>query len=211
MKKHRIILIIVGFFILTGLFPSLHSIITGTNPSIFVITSPSMEPTINVGDLVFATKADPSEIITSEENGDIIVIKGPQYFLEKGYPKQFLNLPNNTPIIHRAIEKYFDSGSNQWFFITKGDANQFIDGGWDFLNQSDNGSYFLLEYNVSNLISIPQSEIIGKIYFKIPLIGYCAIFSLPIFCILIALCAFFGILEFRGLELSVKFKKRGDF
>ncbi len=210
MKKRNVILVIAGLFIFFALFPSIHSIFTGTNPSIFVVTSPSMKPTINVGDLVFASKADPSEIVASKEKGDILVIRGPQYFLARGYPKEFLNLPNNTPIIHRAIEKYFDPGSNQWFFITKGDANQFIDGGWNFLNKSVNGSYYLLEYNESHLITIPESEIIGKIYFTIPVIGYCAIFSLPIFCILIALCAVFCILELRGLELSIKLKKKGE-
>ncbi len=210
MKKRNIIFVIAGLFVFFGLSPSLHSILAGTNPSVFVITSPSMKPTINVGDLVFATKADPSDIVASKEKGDILVIRGPQYFLAKGYPKEFLNLPNNTPIIHRAIEKYYDPGSNQWFFITQGDANQFVDGGWNFLNRSDNGSYFLLEYNRSNVISVPQSEIIGKIYFTIPVIGYCAIYSLPIFCILIVLCVLFSIMELRGLQLSIRLKKRGD-
>ncbi len=210
MKKHSVLFLIVGFFVFFSVFPSLHSLVAGTNPSILVITSPSMKPTINVGDLVFAAKVDPSKIVASKENGDIIVIRGPEYFLANGYPKEFLNLPNNTPIIHRAIDKYFDPGSKQWFFITKGDANQFIDGGWNFLNRSDNGSYYLLEYNVSRVIALPQSEILGKIYFTVPFVGYFAIFSLPIFCILIALCALFGIMELRGLELSIRSKKRGD-
>ncbi len=210
MKKQSVVLIAIGFSIFFGFFPSIHSIFVNTNPSIFVITSPSMTPTMNVGDLVFASRADPEEIIASKENGDIIVIKGPQYFLEKGYPREILSLPNNTPIIHRAIEKYFDPENNEWFFVTKGDANRFIDGGWEVLNSSNDGNFFQIEYNISDVIAVPESQIIGKIYFMIPIIGYCAIFSLPIFGFLIAFCVFFSILEFRGIEISLKFKKRGE-
>ncbi len=210
MKKQSVLIFVISLFIFFGSFPSIHSLFAETNPSIIVITSASMKPTINVGDLVFVVKADPKDIIASQENGDIIVIKGPQYFLDKGYPKEFLNLPNNTPIVHRAIEKYLDPESNEWYFVTKGDANQFIDGGWDKLNSSSNGNYYLLEYNSSSVIAVPQSQILGKIYCTIPVIGYCAMYSLPIFCILIALSVFFSILEFRGLKISIKVKKRGE-
>lgn len=208
MKKQKLIYFIISFFLFSSYFPSLHSLFVNTNPSIFVITSPSMKPTINVGDLVFAKKTDPIDIKASREIGDIIVIKGPQYFLEKGYPRELLNLPNNTPIIHRAIEKYFDPISNEWFFITKGDANKFIDGGWEMLNSSTNGSYYLLKYNESNVIAIPESQIIGKIYFIFPLIGYFSIYFIPIFIIIIILCCLFCILEIYGLEISIKLKKR---
>jgi len=208
MKKKSAIIIVIGLFVFSIYFPLIHSIFNNTNPSIFVISSPSMTPTINVGDLAFAKNVDPSEIVASTDNGDIIVIKGPQYFLEKGYPKQFLNLPNNTPIIHRAIEKIFDPATNEWLFVTKGDANQFVDGGWSFINSSDDKGYFVVEYNSSSVIMVPQSQILGKIYFVIPFIGYCALFPLPIFCVLIALCVFFGILELRGLELTIKLRKR---
>ncbi|OLS13867.1 MAG: hypothetical protein RBG13Loki_2544 [Promethearchaeota archaeon CR_4] len=208
MKKRSMVICVIGFFLISAFFPSIHSFFSNTNPSVFVISSPSMVPTLNVGDIVLAKNVDPSEIIASEEKGDIVVIKGPQYFWEKGYPKEFLNLPNNTPIIHRAVQKIFDPTTNEWLFVTKGDANQFVDGGWSFLNSSDDKNYYVVEYNSSSVIMVPQSQILGKIYIVIPFIGYCALFPVPIFCVLIALCIFFCFLELRGLELTIKPRKR---
>ncbi|TFF63526.1 MAG: hypothetical protein EU521_01300, partial [Promethearchaeota archaeon] len=40
--------------------------------SLYVITSPSMSPTINVGDIVVMGNKNPDEIKASERNGDIL-------------------------------------------------------------------------------------------------------------------------------------------
>lgn len=67
-----------------------------------VIYSGSMQPTYNVGDIVFVSNVEISQI----HIGDPI-----QYVAE-----------DNILIIHRVIERYQDE-NNQLFFITQGDAN----------------------------------------------------------------------------------------
>jgi signal peptidase len=73
----------------------------GVEPT--VIYSGSMRPALDVGDIVLIDKVEVSSI----EVGDII-----QYVSEE-----------KVLILHRVEEKYQDE-KGQWFFITKGDANE---------------------------------------------------------------------------------------
>jgi len=75
--------------------------------------SGSMEPTLNIGDLLIirgGLKAE--EIHASPKDGDIIIFRNPSD-------------PNDLPIVHRAIKKIQKDG--KWYFLTKGDNNPYDD------------------------------------------------------------------------------------
>jgi signal peptidase I len=168
-----------------------------------------MVPTLNIGDIVFAKSINASEIVTSTENGDIVVIKGPQYYFEQGYPQQFLDLANNTPIIHRVVEKSFNPSDGLWYFVTKGDANLEVDGAYTLINYTSDGSYFTVGYNASNAIKIPQTQIIGKVYFSIPGVGYFQMYSTAILCFLGTLFVIVLIMDRLKIQISIKFSRMG--
>ncbi|MFO8019339.1 MAG: signal peptidase I [Promethearchaeia archaeon] len=180
-KKFYIILLFIIIIILPPFF--------FFKDSLFVITSPSMAPTLNVGDLVFKGQISPEKIQVGEKNGDILILRGPEYFYQKGFDPIFWNNLTETSIIHRAIEK--EKINNTWYFITKGDNNLIPDGAYKFLNKSAN--YMLIEYNRSNIIKVPASEVLGKVLFTVPLIGYLNIFF-PVISVFILLVLFFILL-----------------
>lgn len=70
----------------------------------YSVISESMEPTINVGSLVYTKDVDPSELDT----GDIITFKQPEA---------------ETPVTHRVMENH----PYERELITKGDANEDVD------------------------------------------------------------------------------------
>ena len=193
-----------------GLFPIIHSLFVNTFPSVFTITSPSMVPTLNVGDIVFIKRVNPSEIFASPEKGDIIAIKGPQYYFEQNYSMDFLKLANNTPIIHRVVEKLWNSSDQQWLFKTKGDANHFIDGALYYLNTTNSPDSCIIAYNASSAIEIPESQIIGKVYFILPFIGFFKIYSPLFFGIFGGLFIIFSILHWRKVEITIKIRRKDE-
>lgn len=76
--------------------------------SLYTVVSPSMEPSINVYDVVFIKKIDSTKL---KEN-DIITFYSTNTFF------------GNTPITHRIVEIVKDDGIK---FRVKGDANQIED------------------------------------------------------------------------------------
>ena len=163
-KSNRNFLLALLFLIIGILFPFILF-----KDSLYVITTPSMTPTLNVGDLVIRGEKTPENIQVGELDGDILILKGPQYYYENGYdPRLFNYLANNTPIIHRAIDK--KKVDDKWYFLTKGDNNRLPDGGLIILNDSED--YYLVEYNRSTSIYISETEILGIVLFIIPFIGY---------------------------------------
>ena len=90
-----------------------------TSTPIVVVTSPSMSPNINTGDLVFIRGIDPAFIQNGTEedkNGDVILFNAQGLWI--GAP--------SIPVIHRVVNKRNNSGV--WEFLTKGDANTYRDG-----------------------------------------------------------------------------------
>lgn len=209
MKRRKVLpILIIISLIPVAFFPIIHSYIVDVSPSVFTITSPSMVPTLNIGDIVFIKKLNPSEACASPECGDIVAIKGPQYYFEQNYSKDFLNLANNTPIIHRIVEKEWNPSDKQWYFVTKGDANQFVDGGFYYLNSTNRQDSCIIGYNSTNAIKIPESQILGKVYLIIPYIGFFEIYSIQIFSILGGIFIVFLILSWRKIEITVNIRRK---
>ena len=92
-----------------------------TSTPIVVVSSPSMSPNINTGDLLFVRGVDPASIrngTAEDKDGDVIIFNAEHWgFSNPG-----------IPIVHRVINKWNDSGV--WKFQTKGDANSVPDVGW---------------------------------------------------------------------------------
>jgi signal peptidase len=107
----------------------------GVEPT--VIYSGSMNPALDVGDIVLIDEVDVSSI----EVGDVI-----QYVSE-----------DNVFILHRVVEKYQDE-KGQWFFITKGDANE-----------------------KSDFSPVIQQNVKGKAVFTIPELGWVQIYMKEFF------------------------------
>ena len=133
----------------------------------FKITTNSMFPTLKIGDIVILRSKSPEDIKVGIDKGDILILKGPQYFYNKGIDKMlFGNLPNDVPIIHRAIDKKKEEG--KWFFKTKGDNSWFPDGSLSITEKTVD--YISGENRFSNTIYIPESEVLGVVYKIIPTI-----------------------------------------
>jgi len=87
-----------------------HSLIQLLDDNILLskVKSRSMEPALNLSDIVLIKPVNVEEIYASPENGDIIIFRNPSN-------------PSGLPIIHRAIKKIQKDGKT--YFITKGDNN----------------------------------------------------------------------------------------
>lgn len=139
--------------------------------NLYVIYSNSMAPTLNTGDLVYVSVRNSADIKVGEKNGDILIIRGPNYYYENNVDPILLNyLQNNTPIIHRGIDKKIIN--NTYYFLMKGDNNRFVDGGYNLINDSLDDKHFIIEYNYSEAIYVIEDEVIGVVQFTIPYLGY---------------------------------------
>lgn len=197
-KSKKNVLFLILLLIFSGSFIITFFLI---KDNLIVITSPSMEPTLNVGDLTIRIQKNPNEINANKNNGDILVLKGPQYFYQKGFnPLFWNNLPNNTLIVHRAIDK--KNINNTWYFLTKGDNNLYPDGAYNLLNSSE--EYKLIQINCSGGIYVPETEVLGIVAFKIPLIGYFNIYFKPIMLILFIFIGVSILLKIFNLKIEIK-------
>jgi signal peptidase I len=159
-----------------------------------------MAPTLNYGDLVIMTNKNPENILADEDRGDIIIIRGPEYFYKSGFDPSFWNnLDNKTPIIHRAIDKKKINAT--WYFLSKGDNNIAPDGSYTYLNKSSN--YYLIEVNFSDGIFIPENEIVGVVLFKIPFIGFLNIYFIPISSLIIILLIILFIFQIKHYKVRI--------
>jgi signal peptidase len=76
---------------------------------LMVVTTGSMEPILQVGDLIYVKGVEPSEI----QVGDIITFRPPLEFI------------SGTLITHRVVDITYDV--NEVYFKTKGDNNPSVD------------------------------------------------------------------------------------
>jgi len=119
-----------------------------------VVESPSMVPTLNVGDDIVVQGVNPSEIkvgkVGENSEGDIIVFYDPTGRTRTVY--WFFKAP--ALIVHRAIEKKFDSATDMWYFRTQGDNNWGPDPwGW-----------------------VPATKVVGKAVGRVPWLGHVSLF-----------------------------------
>ncbi|MEM3506539.1 MAG: signal peptidase I [Candidatus Bathyarchaeia archaeon] len=136
--KLLIIMALMFIIVQGGIY--LLKIALNTDIPLAYVPSRSMEPTLNVGDLVLIKGINPYEI----ENGTIIVFYVPGHYGEDSYR-----------IVHRVIKILKIDG--QIMFETKGDNNPVSD-------------FVRWKY-------IPANHVIGKVVFKIPYLGYIALFK----------------------------------
>jgi len=170
--------------------------------NLYVITSNSMYPNLNIGDLIYVEKKNSSNIKVGFNEGDILVILGPDYYYENGLnPIFFNNLLNNTPIIHRVVGKI--QKNEKYYFLLKGDNNLLVDGAYKLINSSEDYSYFFIEYNKSDAIYVSEDEVLGVFIFKIPYIGYLKIFFPYILIFVISIIIILIWLKLTGYKIKI--------
>ena len=145
-------------------FASFSQVVFGMWTPMVAIESGSMEPHMNIGDIVFIENIDRTEIITKQsdngnyssfgDSGDVILYrpKGQEYL---------------TPIIHRAMY-YVEKGEPMW---TNGPPAPFS----GYITKGDNpfsNAYFDQQRDISYHIPIKDEWIIGIARYKIPYVGY---------------------------------------
>ena len=102
-----VVLIVILFGVTLGSVGALR-VVLNTDSPLMVVSSGSMIPTLNVGDIIIVRGTDPSTVSV----GTIIIFHSPYDY--------------STPIVHRVIA--IDDESGQEFFQTKGDNNAVADG-----------------------------------------------------------------------------------
>jgi len=129
--------------------------VLATEYPLLAVATPSMVPTLNVGDLIIVHGVSgASEIYTHPGNGNIIVFH--TYIPNLG-PNLYPGKPEEL-IVHRAINKTlkFDSyvGREVWYFTTKGDNNPTED-----------------RWPGTSYDGVPEYYIVGKVVGSVPWIG----------------------------------------
>ncbi|MHA1475804.1 MAG: signal peptidase I [Promethearchaeota archaeon] len=144
-KKEAIIAILMVIIAIGGTFAFLGilRVTLKTDNPLVVVTSESMVPTIDVGDLLVIQGKDPSEI----ENGTIIL-----YDSRGLWPNRYVE----EPIVHRIVDKYLNDTDGKWYFITQGDNNSDTD--------PPDGAF-------GTEIAVPEDRVIGIVKNIIPKIG----------------------------------------
>jgi len=137
-------LLLVANFVLQGIL----MLVLKTSTPLHTPISGSMEPTLNVGDLLIIQGGVTGESLYAHAgDGDIIIYHDPRDY-------------DGIPIVHRAVDKYQANGI--WYIVTKGDANSLVDD-WSWYGFPRGGTY--------NVAGCPESYVIGKVIFSIPYIG----------------------------------------
>jgi signal peptidase I len=147
------------------IFMVLSKLIFGLWTPMVAVESGSMEPHMQVGDIIFMKSIDRVHIITNEEG------KKSDYKSFENYGDVILYHPYGveaaTPIIHRAMYRV-EAGEPMWDggppapysgYITKGD------------NVVTN-SHFDQEGQISYLMPVKDEWIIGTAQYRIPYLGY---------------------------------------
>lgn len=149
-KKDTITTIIIIVVVIGGTFGvmGLVKLILRTNYPLVVVTSESMLPGIEIGDLLVVKGMDPADIEAGDHTnmtGDIII-----YETEGIWPS---SIPQ--PVVHRVVDSYLNDTDGKYYFITQGDNN---------FDTDPPGS-------PSFEIPVPEDHVLGVVLFKIPKIG----------------------------------------
>jgi signal peptidase len=150
------LLLLIVFVALVAGFTAITRAWSGTNLPIAAVASGSMEPTIPTGSLIFIQKVSGADLVAGPEPvGNVVVFYWPgtkitDYWIRTVY--------DPAPWSHRAIAKQEINGT--YYILTKGDAN---------LNPDENPN------DVSTWI--PMSNVIGRVVWYIPYLGYLFLWS----------------------------------
>lgn len=101
-------LIALAIIISRGIYYAAGLILNVSTPFL-VVASGSMQPTLNIGDVIIIKRVNPEEL----KVGDIIVFNPPQPYY------------NGVPWVHRIVS--IQKVGNEIYFKTKGDANTYPD------------------------------------------------------------------------------------
>lgn len=147
------------------IFASFSQVVFGMWAPMVAVESGSMEPHMNIGDIIFIQNIDRTDVVTYEEGNNN------SYSTFENYGNVILYRPYGqegvTPIIHRAMY-YVEAGEPMWDggpaaphagYITKGDNT--------VTNQ-----YYDQQGRVSYLMPVKEEWIIGIARYKVPYVGY---------------------------------------
>lgn len=104
----RVLLLIIILFAATYGGVEVLRVVLHTESPLMVVSSESMVPTLNVGDIIIVRGVDPQTVTV----GTIIIFHSPYDY--------------SMPIVHRVVA--IDNQDSSIFFETKGDHNQLRDG-----------------------------------------------------------------------------------
>ncbi|MGP8336933.1 MAG: S26 family signal peptidase [Methanosarcinaceae archaeon] len=146
------------------IFASFFQIVFGMWIPMVAVESGSMEPHINVGDVIFIQSIHRTHIITNQpdnenyssfgKNGDVILYRP-------------YGMKDATPIIHRAMY-YVEKGESMW---TNGPPAPFS----GYITKGDNpvsNTHFDQQGDISYHIPVKDEWVIGVARYKIPYVGY---------------------------------------
>ncbi len=131
----ELVALAVLFVIFLLFFKVVLPFFTGVESPFTVVTSGSMRPTLDVGDLLIVVKADPYQL----KVGDIIVFRVPW---------------SSSLIVHRIVR--IATSSNGPIFFTKGDNNLVMDPGYRTINDIYGKAIFRIPY-IGGILEILQS------------------------------------------------------
>jgi signal peptidase len=145
-----ILLVVVFLAIMVG-YTVVTRAVSGTNFPLAAVQSPSMEPNIPTGSLIFIQRVDGTDVVTGPPTtGDVLVYFFPN---EKISDYFIFTVYDPTPWSHRAIQKTEINGT--WYFLTKGDAN------------------FSPDQNALKPSTwVPEDRVIGRVIWHVPYVGY---------------------------------------
>ena len=155
---------VLTVFLAVLIFASFSHIAFGMWTPMVAIESGSMEPNMNIGDIIFIENIDQTQIITNQPDNNSYSSfgKSGDVILYRPYGRK-----DATPIIHRAIY-YVNKGEKMWpggppapysGYITKGD-------------NTITNTHFDQQGDISYHIPVKEEWIIGVARYKIPYIGY---------------------------------------
>ncbi|WP_457558179.1 signal peptidase I [Candidatus Harpocratesius sp.] len=152
-RKEAINTIIIVVIVIGGTFGAmgLVKLALHTDYPLVVVTSESMLPDIEVGDLLVVKGVDPSEIIPGDhENrtGSIIIYDTHGIWGEDAI---------SEPVVHRVVGRYFNTTENRYYFITQGDNNFDTDPPGMANGKSE--------------IPVPEDNVLGVVIYQIPKVG----------------------------------------
>lgn len=147
------------------IFMVLSKLIFGLWTPMVAVESGSMEPHMQVGDIIFMKSIDRVHVITNEEGKEL----GYMSFEKHGDVILYhpYGMEDATPIIHRAMYRV-EAGEPMWEggpsapysgYITKGD-------------NAVTNSHFDQEGQISYLMPVKDEWIIGTAQYRIPYLGY---------------------------------------